>query len=71
MTSPCVEAAADLVADAVQRRDHLADELAGLVEHLRLQRLVDLGEGRAGARRRAAAPSTAFSRKRTSSGRGW
>jgi len=34
------------VADAVQRRDRAADEAGRLLEHLRMQRIVDLGEGR-------------------------
>ena len=38
--------AARFVARAVDRRDDLGDELAGFVEHLRLQCVVELGKGR-------------------------
>ncbi len=49
------EAAAHLVARAVDRRDDLGDELAGFVEHLRLQRIVELGERRERAQARRGA----------------
>jgi hypothetical protein len=64
-----VEVAADFIAFAIDRRHDIADEARGFVEHLRLQRLVDLAKG-ASACSRAGASSTAFRRKRTSSGRG-
>jgi hypothetical protein len=44
----CFKARADLIPIPVQGRDHLADELAGLVEHLAHQVRVHLGEGAQG-----------------------
>jgi hypothetical protein len=48
VTLPACKARADLIPIPVQGRDHLADELARLVEHLAHQVRVHLGESAQG-----------------------